>query len=465
MPINVFDPLGIRAEDERRRAIVAQRNALARQADPEAEQTPFRSGLSRVGAAVQNIPAHLLGTPRAETEFAPFSGTEAQQDELGPLREAALGARSSEEFAAILQRPDLFPDPAGPEGPILRETGQSTLRRKPGGGFEVELPSEESQRLGDTTSAIGFRDDGTPFVQIPSVTARQGVTVGTGKDVIFPDQGTGEFGTDPQRVSGPSRLTVVPQGGRLAETGTAPGSGTEPVLEGREVPVKRGVTEALDDLGNRLDPLTKTTQSKLETAFVGNVNRRERLQGILRAVTEDTDRLRIPARLADMWRRGLDQLRNPSPEEAASIKAMGRIRRRVNEELVLLVKEISGAQVSDKERQFIKTITTSLPSGPTELIGVLEDVIMMNDFATARFVIWDGAGRGAEPALIRNDQVQSKLKEEIAKTGTVMVRKGVDPERAVILSTALVEEQFGISPGGFDVMTKEFARGAPNFGQ
>lgn len=160
--------LGIRTEDERRRALVAQRNALARQADPAAELTPFRSGLSRVGAAIQNIPAHLLGTPRAETEFSPFGGTEAQQDELGPLREAALGARSSEEFASIIQRPDLFPDPAAPEGPILRETGQSTLRRKPGGGFEVELPSEASQRRSSDISILGVDAAGEPVVKIPS---------------------------------------------------------------------------------------------------------------------------------------------------------------------------------------------------------------------------------------------------------------------------------------------------------
>ncbi len=193
MPINVFDPLGIRAEDERRRAIVAQRNALARQADPNAEQTPFRSGLSRIGATLQNIPSNILGTPRATTDFAPFpEGAEppsaeqlaapfsqsAQQqagsEPLAALREAALGAGSSEEFAAILGRPDLFPDPAAPQSL----------------GFDESLPGRPSERS-QAPIPLGFRENLVTPGGDPLAQGQRG-TLTVGADELGVDLDTGD---------------------------------------------------------------------------------------------------------------------------------------------------------------------------------------------------------------------------------------------------------------------------------
>lgn len=440
--------LGIRTEDERRRALVAQRNALVRQVDPEAELTPFRSGFSRFGAALQNIPSTILGTPRAETEFTPFSPSAEQQDEfesLRPLEQAVLSAQSTEDFAAIAQRPDLFPDPAAPQAPVVTKPGET--------GFDPVT----GRRIFGTPPVLGFEEGQGG----PSEKFRTGITQDPGTQQLQP----GPSGTfeDARVFAGPERLTTVDPGAELAATGTAPGSPTDIVARGREVPVKpSAAAEFGAALGKELRP---QTQAKIEATLQGNAARRERLQGILRAVTDNPDRLRIPARVEDMFRRGLDSLVNPTPEEQQSIKAMGRIRRRVNEELVLLVKEISGAQVSDKEREFIKSITTSLPSGPTALIGVLEDVIMFNDFSTARLTMWDEAGKQGRPWLIQNDQVQTRLEEEILRTGSVMVQRGVDAATAADLATTFVEQKFGISPGGFDSMSAEFDRGAPNFGQ
>ena len=189
-----LDLLGIRAEDERRRALVAQRNALARQVDPEAEQTPFRSGFSRVGAAIQNIPSNILGTPRAQTEFSPFSPGEGQQDEfeaLRPLQQAALNAGSSEDFAAIIQNPDLFPDPAAPQAL----------------GFGESLPGRPSERF------------------------RQGVSVDPGGRQFIPGEG-GAFSAQSPILSGAERLTKLDPGQTLAATPTQAAGQTRIVGEG-----------------------------------------------------------------------------------------------------------------------------------------------------------------------------------------------------------------------------------------
>ena len=239
--MSVFDILGLRAEDERRRAIVAARNALARQADPDAEQTPFRSGFSRVGAALQNIPSNILGTPRAETEFSPFSGTEAQQDELGPLREAALGARSSEEFAAIIQNPDLFPDPAAPAAPTKSRPGDRFFDAQ---GNEVFSNPLEPIAIPSGSNLVS--PTGAPLAQ------GQRGTLTVGADTLGVDLDTG------QQFRGP----VSPAGVTAAARAASPFEEFDPnknvvrsstgdvVLAARPEVVKAGLDEAIFLLGD-----------------------------------------------------------------------------------------------------------------------------------------------------------------------------------------------------------------------
>ena len=449
----------LREEDERRRDLVILHNALARQADPNAEQTPFRSGLSRVGATLQNIPSRILGTPRAETEFSPFSGTQEQQDELGPLREAALGAGSSEEFAAILGRPDLFPDPAAPEGPITRDPNVDILERLPGGGFGV-MPGLEAR-----PQVFGF-DEST--AGRPSERAQQGFPQKPGEHQRVPEPGTSVFSTTSPVLPGPDRLTPVPAGTDIAATVTAPGSPTEIVAEGREAPPKLSLEDKIT--AGIKGGLAKPTVNRLEEDLLNSAARRESLQDIRRAIDGNMDLLRFETDLSVGASKIQDRFFTPifgevGESRADLVKRKEQLATRIGSDLVKLIKEISGTAVSGKEREFLEKISVSLPTAPIALLARLDSIITLNDFKNARLVMWDGGGRATKPWLIQNGQVQARLDKETVSVAASMIQRGAEPEEAARLATIFVEEKFGISPGGLEAMSDEFDRGAPNFGQ
>ena len=441
-----FDLLGMRARDRERRALVAQRNALAQQADPNFVPQEPRSGMSRLGAFLQNIPASLIGTPVAETELTPFSGAAPEggdQQTLEPLSQAILSAQSTEDMLAIMQRPDLFPSP--PQGRIL-----DADQRVEGSG----VSSEQFMTPKFETSAENAR----PFLVRPT-----GATPLTGTRSTVTTKPGEITERDGVTMRGEPRLTNVPEGSRLA---TTPASGATTVaLEGREKAASKSIGEQVVE---GLDAsVQKATVKSMEESAMNASARREGLLGVQRLVSDHMELLRAPAFLKHKYRKAKDWLGQLSPEEAEQVQLVSKIRRRVNQEVVLLTKFISGAQVSDKEREYIKTITVSDNDSPEELMGKLEDGILMTDFQLARMNIWESKGRKGKPWMIQNSTVNEVLETEVVKAGTIMMQAnpGLSKEDALRDAEDLVERTYGISPGGFTNMIEEFDRGAPNFGR